>query len=1264
MPSVAELQIVLTAKDDASRVIQGVGATAGGALKGLATIAAEAALALGAVGVAAGGLVAATGFGFNSMMENAQISFTTLTGSAEKAKSMLADLQEFARTSPFDTPGIIQASQRLMAMGFTADEVKPTLTALGNAMAAVGGSSDSFSRAAISIGQMAASANASSREMRELVMAGIPAWDILAEQMHKTVSDVQADFEAGEVSGKAASEMLLKGMEQRYTGMMDQLSRAGSGLLSNLKDTFAQLSGIVMEPLYNRVRDWMQKITDITGQPEFRDAAKEWGIKFNEALDTVIPKIQDFGLALFDIAQVVFPALWSAAQAAFPYIQELMGQLWEIAQAIGEVFANALPGIQAFFDAFGGDIWSGMMTGLSAVRVALEWLADNEEVVVAAGFGIAAAYTAQAIAATAAAIAAGAANAQFLLMVAVAAALALAAIEIYQNWDSISALFEDIAEKAQTLGVAIKDWLGTAWSESRDKIIEWANSIVNAFEEVGESLAYVWDEIFDPESGANDAVENFFSGMKDTILGVFSDAGDWLVGVGEDLVAGLRKGIEEEAEDFGQWWRDDFAGGIIGAAMDAFGIGSPSTVFAEQIGQPIGEGIAQGIESTGDVVAAAVQTVTNTAIASGTRQIEEWMTGIERAAQSHVKNVWGAMNAWLENHGLEALPGTTAPGSGNPLFSAFDYEMESGAWDTIIGGVPTGKKPRATGGGGGGGGGGSAKEKEAAVSAADQFAADFADALQMQDWEAKFGDVGASIMEAFTNVITSDEKGAASAAHGLIQAMQSAIDQAVQDEIPGARELGNSFMEQMLQAIKDKSPEQAAAIADAMNQAFNPAAVGLTMDSWAAAIKGSLDEANIEKSLGSAGVRMMEAFDKAIKEGGAKNVKALADMATNMKNTLMDKLPAAQGAYLATGLVDAFNNAIRDKSPESEQALRDYLATINSVLDGGAIDIRTGIVYLSDQVEGVAKMTGVAVQDVINNIGFFVDSGLMNWIGKFDQLPEATQKAINAIAQKLAEAKISIGQASAEIAAMLAGLQPIGGGSGLGPGGPAGGGAGTGAQIPPSGPIGVQGPTIPGVRGYNIVWEPGVGWRYVPAISSYAADPAAINPLTGAPYGTGIGWGVDPSTGQPYGPPGSPTAPPDSRTKNQQPIVIPEIASGGSIEETGIAVVHAGETVIPADIMHEWAIRAKYGYGGNEGTFREKPWGQIQDKPFGPLYADAWYGGGGSGYGSMVGNSMITDYSNVRAAGGVTIYQFYGDGYGLSISELTQRVKEEMERTL
>lgn len=198
--------------------------------------------------------VAGLGISFNAMQEQAKIGFGTMLGSAEKADAFLKQMKDFAAKTPFEYPDLIRASQRLMAMGFSAEQVKPMMESLGNAVAGLGGGAPEINRVTLALGQMQGRGRVATQEMNQLTEVGIPAWSILAEKFHVSEANLRSMVEKGMVPAGKAVDALVAGMNERFPDMMEKQSRSFNGLISTIKDEARFLAGDLTEGLFNALK--------------------------------------------------------------------------------------------------------------------------------------------------------------------------------------------------------------------------------------------------------------------------------------------------------------------------------------------------------------------------------------------------------------------------------------------------------------------------------------------------------------------------------------------------------------------------------------------------------------------------------------------------------------------------------------------------------------------------------------------------------------------------------------------------------------------------------------------------------------------------------------------------------------------------------------------------------------------------------------------------------------------------------------------------
>lgn len=199
--AIVDVSLLLRAKDEASGVLQKVGAAAEGVGKTMTNafqtggLAATAALgAIGAVGAAA--------IKIGSDFQQAGIAFETMLGSADVAKKTLGDLAKFAKSTPFEFPQLLDASKRLLAYGMEADNLIPTLKNLGDIAAGVG--MEKLPQLVLAFGQVKAATKLTGMELRQFSEAGVPLLEALVKQANAAGGVLT---KVGGISKSAASKM-------------------------------------------------------------------------------------------------------------------------------------------------------------------------------------------------------------------------------------------------------------------------------------------------------------------------------------------------------------------------------------------------------------------------------------------------------------------------------------------------------------------------------------------------------------------------------------------------------------------------------------------------------------------------------------------------------------------------------------------------------------------------------------------------------------------------------------------------------------------------------------------------------------------------------------------------------------------------------------------------------------------------------------------------------------------------------------------------
>lgn len=241
------LRVVVTGESgEAQQALEQVGSSAEKSESKLVTLtktiagfAGKGVLALGAVTTAA----ATMGFSTATRLEQVSVGFTTMLGSAEKAQKFLKQLQAFANTTPFEFEDVTGAAQKFLSMGFAAKDVIPMLTAVGDAVAAMGGGAEQIDSVTTALSQMQIKGKVSGEEIMQLSEQGIPALQILADHFKVSTSELSNMISKGKVMSDEAIPAIIDGLEhgtksvKGFGGMMEAQSQTMAGKWSTFMDT-------------------------------------------------------------------------------------------------------------------------------------------------------------------------------------------------------------------------------------------------------------------------------------------------------------------------------------------------------------------------------------------------------------------------------------------------------------------------------------------------------------------------------------------------------------------------------------------------------------------------------------------------------------------------------------------------------------------------------------------------------------------------------------------------------------------------------------------------------------------------------------------------------------------------------------------------------------------------------------------------------------------------------------------------------------------
>jgi len=217
-----------------------------------------------------------------AQLEQYQISFEVMLGSAEKAKALLAEINEVAVKTPFEQSSIIKSTQSLLAFGVAQEDVIKTFKVLGDISQGDAAKLDGLTRA---YGKVQAKGKASMEEIQMVAEKGVPIIGELANTMGVTTEEVFKLSQQGKISSadfnKAMSSMTEEG--SIFYGSMDKQSQTLTGQFSTFKgnvELLAQSLGEYLLPAAKAVVGALNKM--LGGMIKVGGAIKEFFDKRKE----------------------------------------------------------------------------------------------------------------------------------------------------------------------------------------------------------------------------------------------------------------------------------------------------------------------------------------------------------------------------------------------------------------------------------------------------------------------------------------------------------------------------------------------------------------------------------------------------------------------------------------------------------------------------------------------------------------------------------------------------------------------------------------------------------------------------------------------------------------------------------------------------------------------------------------------------------------------------------------------------------------------
>lgn len=284
--------------------------------------------------------------------EQQLISFNTMLKNTTLGLGTYKYALKFAAETPFETPGVVEASKKLLSFGFNLKQLPGLLRTTGDAASGLSLGEEGFQRLGVIFGQVKSKGKLQGDELLQLDEMGLGVRDALKAAYAGL--DFNKILSKGQIRADDALGIIQRDLDKRFGGMMKKQSQSIFGLVSTLKsrpfELFQSLDADKeLAPVKNVLAN-LATITDFDANP----IGKKIKNRFVKGIGGL------FTAAFGPLASSTDPNKVGA------YIDKIFDKL----DVAGAWLAKNGPGLVKGF----GDFFGGIGDTINAVRSSIEWM--------------------------------------------------------------------------------------------------------------------------------------------------------------------------------------------------------------------------------------------------------------------------------------------------------------------------------------------------------------------------------------------------------------------------------------------------------------------------------------------------------------------------------------------------------------------------------------------------------------------------------------------------------------------------------------------------------------------------------------------------------------------------------------------------------------------------------------------------------------------------------------------------------------------------
>lgn len=302
-------------------------------------------------------------------LEQAEVAYSTMLWSTEKAQELLANLSEFAKKTPFELTWVRESAKQLLAYWVSAEDMIPTMKTLWDLSAWLW---VDISQLALVFWQVKTATKLTTNDLKQFINAWVPLLDQLSSQLKVSKWEISDMITKWQISFEMVEQALtdMTSAWWRFENLMEKQSWTFQWMLSNIHDSFdwikeslgmailpllEKLLGII-SPIIEKISDWVQEHQKLSAIIMGVVSAWLLLVWVLWSMSVIMPIVSSAISLLTGPIWIVMLAIWALATAWATNFWWIRDKTKEVIDFVRPYIESAVETVQNFLKEHGEEI--------------------------------------------------------------------------------------------------------------------------------------------------------------------------------------------------------------------------------------------------------------------------------------------------------------------------------------------------------------------------------------------------------------------------------------------------------------------------------------------------------------------------------------------------------------------------------------------------------------------------------------------------------------------------------------------------------------------------------------------------------------------------------------------------------------------------------------------------------------------------------------------------------------------------------------------